>query len=73
MAAAPYPPPGAPRNLSASAVNTGKLNVAWNAPASDGGTPVTTYLLRWKPAGSSDPPNLVALAANRACTTSSAA
>ena len=61
--ATPYSPPGVPQNFRASAVNTGKLNIVWNAPAFDGGTPVTTYLLRWQPAGSSDPPNLVALAA----------
>ncbi|MDA8009210.1 MAG: fibronectin type III domain-containing protein, partial [Alphaproteobacteria bacterium] len=56
---APFPPPGAPRNLRASLVNSEELVVSWEAPASDGGTPVTDYLLRWKAAASSDAPRTV--------------
>ncbi|CAJ2377192.1 MAG: hypothetical protein IBGAMO2_50011 [Arenicellales bacterium IbO2] len=53
--AVPHPPPGAPRNLRASPVNSEELVVEWNAPASDGGTPVTSYILRVAVAGSAEP------------------
>ncbi|MDA7962906.1 MAG: fibronectin type III domain-containing protein, partial [Gammaproteobacteria bacterium] len=47
------PPPGAPQNVRADTAEAGELAVAWSAPASDGGTPVATYHLRWKPLGAS--------------------
>ena len=56
---APYPPPGAPQNLRASLVNAGELVVAWDAPASDGGTPVTKYHLRREGGGSSPRTHIV--------------
>ena len=35
--------PGAPRSLSATASGTTTINLVWNAPASDGGLPITGY------------------------------
>ena len=43
-------PPGAPRNLSATA-GTGKVRLAWQAPASDGGNAITGYEYQRKEGG----------------------
>ncbi|MDA8014672.1 MAG: fibronectin type III domain-containing protein [Gammaproteobacteria bacterium] len=40
-------PPGAPQSPTATPVNAG-LQVAWSAPASNGGLAITNYRLRWK-------------------------
>ncbi|MDA7969152.1 MAG: fibronectin type III domain-containing protein, partial [Gammaproteobacteria bacterium] len=45
----PLGPPGAPQNPTATPGNT-ELQIAWSAPADDGGVAVLTYRLRWKDA-----------------------
>ena len=49
--------PGAPRRVSVSLRDTGALDVRWEAPESDGGSPVTGYRVQWRRAsGSWDEP-----------------
>ena len=49
--------PGAPGSLSVSVNDTGKLDVSWDAPDSDGGSAVIGYKVQWKEAaGSWDTP-----------------
>ena len=49
--------PGAPRRVSVSPRDTGALDVRWEAPDSDGGSPVTGYRVQWRRAsGSWDEP-----------------
>jgi hypothetical protein len=43
-------PPGAPRVGKASLTATGEASVTWSAPASDGGEPVTGYVVAAHPA-----------------------
>ena len=45
--------PGAPGNLSVSVNDTGKLDVSWDAPESNGGSAVTGYRVQWKAAADS--------------------
>ena len=40
--------PGAPRHLNVSLHDTGALDVYWEAPDNDGGSPVTGYKVQWK-------------------------
>ena len=40
--------PDAPGSLSVSVNDTGKLDVSWDAPASNGGSTVTGYRVQWK-------------------------
>ena len=40
--------PGAPGSLSVSVNDTGKLDLSWDAPGSDGGSAVTGYRVQWK-------------------------
>ena len=40
--------PGAPGILSVSVNDTGKLDVSWDAPDSNGGSAVTGYKVQWK-------------------------
>ena len=47
-------PPGKPLNLRVQALQSRQLKVSWGAPASDGGSPVTAYRVRWKPLAASD-------------------
>ena len=42
--------PGAPGSLSVSVNDTGKLDVSWGAPESNGGSSVTGYRVQWKEA-----------------------
>ncbi len=42
--------PGAPRNLTVKEVNKDYITVAWEAPESDGGTPVIQYIVEKKDA-----------------------
>ena len=42
--------PGAPGSLSVSVNDTGKLDVSWGAPESNGGSAVTGYKVQWKEA-----------------------
>ena len=42
--------PGAPGSLRVSVNDTGKLDVSWSAPESDGGSSVTGYRVQWKEA-----------------------
>ena len=42
--------PGAPGSLSVSVNDTGKLDVSWGAPESNGGSSVTGYKVQWKEA-----------------------
>ncbi len=43
--------PGAPTGLTATAGN-GQVSLAWTAPASDGGDPITDYRVQYRKAGS---------------------
>ena len=45
--------PGAPRRVSVSPLDTGSLDVRWEAPGSDGGSPVTGYRVQWRRASAS--------------------
>ena len=45
--------PDAPRSLNVSPDDTGTLEVSWEAPASDGGSAITSYKVQWK-SGSED-------------------
>ena len=50
--------PSAPGGLSVSVNSTGKLDVSWSVPASNGGSAVTGYKVQWKEtAGSWDTPS----------------
>ena len=42
--------PGAPGSLSVSVTDTGRLDVSWSVPGSNGGSPVTGYKVQWKEA-----------------------
>ena len=49
--------PGQPKRLNVSLHEAGALDLYWEAPASDGGSPVTGYRVQWKEAsGSWDAP-----------------
>ena len=43
--------PGAPTGVSASATGTNSANVAWTAPASDGGSAISSYTITSSPGG----------------------
>ena len=45
--------PGAPGSLRVSVNDTGKLDVSWSAPESNGGSSVTGYKVQWKEAADS--------------------
>ena len=45
--------PGAPGGLSVSVNDTGKLDVSWSVPDSNGGSAVTGYRVQWKEAADS--------------------
>ena len=40
--------PGAPGSLSVSVNDTGKLDVSWSVPYSNGGSAVTGYRVQWR-------------------------
>lgn len=42
--------PGTPRNLSVKEVNKDYITVSWEAPETDGGTPVIQYIVEKKDA-----------------------
>ena len=49
--------PGVPQRLNVSPHDAGALNLYWEAPGSDGGSPITGYRVQWKQAsGSWDTP-----------------
>ena len=45
--------PGAPSGLAVSPHDTGKLDLTWDAPDSDGGATITGYKVQWKEAANS--------------------
>ena len=45
--------PDAPQSLNVSPDDTGTLDVSWEAPASDGGSAITSYKVQWKRVGDS--------------------
>ena len=45
--------PGASDSLRVSVNDTGKLDVSWSAPGTNGGSPVTGYRVQWKEAADS--------------------
>ena len=45
--------PGVPGNLAVSLNDTGRLDVFWDAPHSDGGLPITGYKVQWKESSNS--------------------
>ena len=45
--------PTAPRGLNATAVGNTRINLSWNAPASDGGSPITGYKIEVSSNGNS--------------------
>ena len=56
--------PGAPARPSVSVIDTGKLDLSWEAPETDGGSAVIGYKVQWKEAaGSWDTPEDVSEAA----------
>ncbi|MXW17846.1 MAG: hypothetical protein F4Z83_09920, partial [Gemmatimonadetes bacterium] len=52
-AAAPTDPPDPPTGLTATAVSSSRINLAWNPPVDDGGSPITGYRLEWSQNGTS--------------------
>jgi len=45
--------PGAPTDLSATAVDSMQINLTWNPPDDDGGSPITGYRIEMSPNGNS--------------------
>ena len=45
--------PGRPGGLTVSLNDTGKLDLAWDAPESDGGSAITGYRVQWKKSSAS--------------------
>ena len=45
--------PGVPRSIEAERGGTAELDVSWEEPASNGGSPVTGYTVQWKEASDS--------------------
>ena len=45
--------PGAPQHVRVSTHDSGALDVAWEAPTNDGGSPITGYKVQWKEAADS--------------------
>ena len=44
-------PPGAPQRLVVSAHDSGALDLQWEAPVSDGGSPIVWYRVQWEETG----------------------
>ncbi len=45
--------PGPPTDLDATAVDSTQIDLAWNPPEDDGGSPITGYRIEWSPNGTS--------------------
>ena len=56
--------PDAPTSLSATASGSTTINLSWSAPASNGGSAITGYLIEVSPNGTSSWTNLVATTGN---------
>ncbi len=54
VSATTWTDPLAPQNVIAKAVGKGTINVSWEAPAFDGGTPITGYILSYRKKGITD-------------------
>lgn len=52
VTATPYTTPGAPTGLAATA-GSSSISLSWTAPASDGGSAITSYTLQYTPSGGS--------------------
>ena len=50
----PTDPPSAPKDLSVTNTDSGKVTLEWQAPAKDGGSPITGYIIQMAPKKSKD-------------------
>ena len=60
--------PGAPTDLSASAVGETRINLSWTAPGDDGGSPIIGYKIEVSPDGNANWTELVANTGNTTTT-----
>ena len=51
----PSVPPGPPNVTLVDTVSSSSLSVSWTPPLDDGGSPITSYIIEYRPMGSSHP------------------